>query len=355
MNKEIIKFGSYYLSNNDIKDPIEWLVLEKKGNRLFIVSKNIILFKPFNEKLQAITWEESSIRKWLNDDFLQEAFTDDEFNKIQTTRVKTSDDWNSNSNGGNATNDKIFLLSKEEILNYFELPTERLCKSLNQDEYSPWWLRNMGSGQFSTSHITSEGEFFSQNAKRDNYGIRCAMWIDLNATKDEFVMPQKKYLDFGSYYQKDDLTKEKILWRILDETDDKILVVSEKGLDCLPYYNGENVSWDESFLKHWLNHTFLQCAFNEEETLKICGEISILSANEAIKYFEDRKDRKCESTDYAVSNGAFKSSDNSSFYWLKDQGLGSCKMMVNGDGSINKNGIVGSYSNVIRPILWIKK
>ena len=66
MNKEIIKFGSYYLSNNDIKDPIEWLVLEKKGNRLFIVSKNIILFKPFNEKLQAITWEESSIRKWFS-------------------------------------------------------------------------------------------------------------------------------------------------------------------------------------------------------------------------------------------------------------------------------------------------
>ena len=348
-NKEIIKFGNYN------EKTIEWLILERNNNKLFLVSKNIISFKPFNDKLEATTWEKSSIRKWLNNDFLNDSFSLEEFNKIQTTRVKTTDDWYSNSNGGNATNDKIFLLSNEEVLKYFVSKEERICKSQDSDNNYPWWIRNMGSRQSSASYITVDGEFSSQNAKRDNYGIRCAMWIDLDAIKDEFVMPEKKYVEFGSYYQSDNASKEKILWRVLDETSDKLFLVSEKGLDSKAYYTECCVEWDESSLKTWLNDTFLKNAFNEEEVLNICGEVSILSVKEAINLFEDRVDRRCIPTDYVVNNGGYKSSDGFSFYWLRTNGDEDCKMMVNSDGSINKAGIVGKYKNIIRPVIWIRK
>ena len=107
-NKECIKFGNYYLNSKDEKEPIEWLVLDKKDNKILLVSKYLLEFKSFNEGLKATTWETSSIREWLNTSFLATAFTSLEQVKIQTTRVKTEDDWYYNTNGGNATNDKIF-------------------------------------------------------------------------------------------------------------------------------------------------------------------------------------------------------------------------------------------------------
>ena len=69
----------------------------------------------FNNKLSSTTWEKSLIRQWLNNDFINNTFNTEEYGHIQTTRVKTIDGVYNNVNGGNATDDKIFLLSVEEI------------------------------------------------------------------------------------------------------------------------------------------------------------------------------------------------------------------------------------------------
>ena len=275
--------------------------------------------------------------------------------------MKTEDDWYYNTNGGNATNDKIFLLSMEEVELYFNELDKKCCGTIYSNSLAEitsgtnanWWLRNMVSAQFKAGYVTVEGTFSSQTVTRQSIGIRCAMWVDLLATKDEYIIPKKEYIEFGKYYQSNNLDKENILWRILKREEDKVLVVSEKALDYQSMNKDGIALWNETTLKKWLNESFLQEAFTEEESKNIIGEIRLLNRFEALKYFEDRNDRKCYITDYAVSKGGYRSAEETTYYWLCTQG--ECNMMmINGDGSINRTGVAYRYANAIRPVVLIK-
>ena len=62
--------------------PIEWTILEHKGENVVLISDKILDRKPWNcteelfsEGWEHITWEDSSLRKWMNNDFYNDAFT----------------------------------------------------------------------------------------------------------------------------------------------------------------------------------------------------------------------------------------------------------------------------------------
>jgi hypothetical protein len=79
-----------------------------------VVSKNVLDYKPYNNRLQNVTWETCSLRTWLNIDFFADAFSVAESEKISTVMVPAdlNDNYHSYvSNPGNETEDKIFLLS----------------------------------------------------------------------------------------------------------------------------------------------------------------------------------------------------------------------------------------------------
>ena len=69
-----------------------------------------------------VTWEECSLRSWLNREFLSSAFGFKEQSAILVTNVDNSQTQGYNgykSNGGNNTQDMIFLLSYAEANEYF--------------------------------------------------------------------------------------------------------------------------------------------------------------------------------------------------------------------------------------------
>ena len=112
-------FGTYEQDNvtsNGAED-IEWLVLAKENNKILVISDKVLDFQPYNEKpyyetRKAITWEQCSLRKWLNDSFLNEAFSEEERALIQSTTVSVDKIPNYHyTDPGNATTDKVFLLS----------------------------------------------------------------------------------------------------------------------------------------------------------------------------------------------------------------------------------------------------
>ena len=194
MEKEVVIFGSYH------DEPLEWYILDKIDNKFLLVTKNIIDNIEFNNKLSSTTWEKSLIRQWLNNDFLNNTFTTEEYGHIQTTRVKTIDGVYNNVNGGNATDDKIFLLSVEEIEKYFPLLDSRICgvtdyaKNKLGHDNSWWWLRSMVNAQYTPAYINKDGKVASMSARNSYIGTRPAMWIDLSKTKDEYVKSQIEYL-----------------------------------------------------------------------------------------------------------------------------------------------------------------
>lgn len=125
---DIVKFGKYYQSSSKQKDAIEWIVLAQKEDTVLLLSKYILDAKPFNEELVDVTWETCSLRKWLNGDFLKEAFSESEIENILDSEIKNPSNWfplrvniggfKSNNekfvSGGNKTIDKVFFRMMEQ-------------------------------------------------------------------------------------------------------------------------------------------------------------------------------------------------------------------------------------------------
>lgn len=114
---DIIKFGHYEQDGNleNGKEEIEWEVLKVESDRVLVVSKYALDCKKYNEERTNVTWETCTLRKWLNNDFKNAAFTVEEQLFIPTVRVVTEDNPVYGTTGGNDTIDKIFCLSLEEV------------------------------------------------------------------------------------------------------------------------------------------------------------------------------------------------------------------------------------------------
>lgn len=118
-----VTFGTYPQTalGND-QTPIEWLVLARDGRQALLISRYGLDAKPYNTKLSSTTWEKCTLRTWLNDTFLNKAFSLTEQTAILTTDVDNSKQqcysgWNPSRE--NDTKDKVFLLSYAEANKYF--------------------------------------------------------------------------------------------------------------------------------------------------------------------------------------------------------------------------------------------
>ena len=121
-----VTFGSYEQDNNEAngQEPIEWLVLDyDAANNRALLSRYGLDVQPYNTEHTNVTWEECTLRTWLNGAFLNKAFVEQEQAGILLTNVDNSDSqgyngWN--TSGGNNSQDKLFLLSYAEANKYLE-------------------------------------------------------------------------------------------------------------------------------------------------------------------------------------------------------------------------------------------
>ncbi len=128
---DIVYFGKYE-QDNDVSngaEDIEWIVLAKKEDSYLVISKYALDCVPYNGTSEEVTFQASSLRSWLNDDFLNKAFTEEESNQIPTVQVAADENPNYGSNPGFETSDKIFLLSIKEAEQFFATDNARRCAS----------------------------------------------------------------------------------------------------------------------------------------------------------------------------------------------------------------------------------
>ena len=198
---DIIEFGAYEQDNDTSngKEPIEWLVLERDGNKILVISRYALDVQPYNTEYEDITWETCTLRTWLNETFLNEAFSEAEQSIIQTKEVPADRNPDHSTDPGNATKDKIFLLSINEAYEYFASDEARMCiptayaianGALTSDEFKVdgaatcwWWLRSPGDYQRSAGDVHHVGGVNSYGCGVSYAGVcvRSAMWIDLDA------------------------------------------------------------------------------------------------------------------------------------------------------------------------------
>lgn len=186
----VIKLGNYYIDDSNTREPIEWLVLEKKENKVLLISKYGIEYSAYHETDEEVTWEICDLRSWLNNDFLSNSFSEQEKNMILNTRVHTNDNSKYGTSGGNDTIDKIFLLSIEEVEKYFKNDEDKVCcvteycKEFHgcwEDHSTWWWLRSSGNDQGRAAYGFGFISYGGAHVN-DDYGcVRPALWINLKS------------------------------------------------------------------------------------------------------------------------------------------------------------------------------
>lgn len=177
-----IVFGAYEQdgdSSNGAED-IEWIVLSRDDDKVLVISKYCIEQMPFNETLAPVTWEDSTIRDWLNSSFLRTAFTSSERTQILTSSVPYPDDAEEKRIDGE-TRDEVFLLSENEVLSYLESYASRKATATEyvSTTHCYWILRTHGSVS-NVAHVDYKGHVgYYENVDR-NWWIRPAMWIEID-------------------------------------------------------------------------------------------------------------------------------------------------------------------------------
>ena len=202
----VVLFGRYE-QDNDLSngaEPIAWQVLTREGNRIFVVSVYALECLPYNtEENKTTSWEDCTLRKWLNEDFLSTAFTAEERDAIPAVEVPPGDNYiyEGEVDFGRATRDRVFCLSASELYAYLDTdgdyhnPDEGYyCEAtayaqamgaavLPSDKWGDecvYWLR--GPGHEANYAMTCDAQligYFGLVVWMTDASVRPAMWINV--------------------------------------------------------------------------------------------------------------------------------------------------------------------------------
>lgn len=193
---DCVYFGNYVqkdtnhdgkVTDEDEKEPIKWRVLsvEEDGTALLLADK-LLDKQPFDEN-GTDSWENATIRTWLNSTFLNAAFTEAEQEAIADTELEME--------SGTTVTDNIYLLSIEEVSNpeYGFHPlincesNTRKAESIRYDEEdistqlkNCWWLRSLQANgmAFYVAATGKEDEYYHDG--KSPLGIRPALRLKLS-------------------------------------------------------------------------------------------------------------------------------------------------------------------------------
>ncbi len=188
---DYLKFGRYPQNNGHTKEPIEWLVLEVNDKEALLLSRYGLDCRQYHHEWTDITWENCDLREWLNHEFLNAAFSEEEQQRIRLSEVVNDDTPEHHASGGKNTRDHVFCLSVTEAERYFKNDRERRCRPIalakahgahsGKDGYCWWWLRSPGHYQRGASFVRTDGELYSTGGvHRDDYAVRPALRLICN-------------------------------------------------------------------------------------------------------------------------------------------------------------------------------
>jgi hypothetical protein len=186
-----------------------------------------------------------------------------------------------------------------------------------------------------------------------------------------------QYVKFGSYHQNIGCYKEPIEWLVLDVCGNEALLLSRYALTFIAYNNKyEDITWENSGIREWLNYYFLEDAFSKEEQRRIKlsdvanddnpeygtsggnntqDRVFCLSIAEAEQYFLDESERLCQPTESARILYPVVDDNGGCCWWLRSSGdRQRCASFVKSRGTICKDGSSGTCGGIaVRPAIRI--
>lgn len=172
----LVRFGEYVQDSGITKTPIEWIVLDKQGGKLLLLSYRVLEFNEYNTARDADIkdFKESSLYSYLNGDFANDAFSPDELARIEGDE-----------------GDKLFILTSAEAEKYLYPDSHRTAKATrtlaalserDENENVMWWLADI-TGDGMAAYVYTDGSIREKGFALDynRVGVRTAIWVDENA------------------------------------------------------------------------------------------------------------------------------------------------------------------------------
>ncbi len=158
--------NSYTWENDNVYhyfkyEPIEWRVLQQKEGEIILVSDVILDTQKFNQKARAATWENSTLRSWLNGlgatentagidysetGFLHTAFTREEQEKLLSKE------------------DKVELLTESQATGNCRGSDYAKAMGAVQDAqgFHNWWLATSGNTELTARYVQADGTMYAK-------------------------------------------------------------------------------------------------------------------------------------------------------------------------------------------------
>lgn len=392
-NGDILTFGSWDQDGKNGGEPVSWIVLYQGVGKALVLSEKILEYQCFKngtdeDKYPRALYRDSDVRAFLNGEFYNNAFSDEEKAAILEAKITSEYKDEKYNELTYETQDKVFLLSRDETARYvcgvgtyvFGYPTQRV---LDENPYmlsdisnvpgvekaASWWLRDMGTETPKTAAYV-----YAASSQRRNYdeavynkaGVRPAMWVVYNAKELEAyekgeAQPKEDEalnkaiaalkagdkLKFGkcdkNAYNMDGY--EDIIWTVLSEDNGVLLLISDDQTGSRRFTaknadgtSPDETSWAESDLRKYLNDPKqLDTFFSPQEKAKL-----VLS--HVVSTGEDDRSGGAETDDYLfipdqkdIEQYFSSSSAGIGFkYWLRSQLMWSPRVgCVYNDGTVS--------------------
>ena len=403
---DIITVGAFEQDGNENngKEPIEWMVVTKMPGKALVVSKYVLERMPFESDadVNSVTYPDSTVRSWLNGDFYQEAFTEEEKAFIPLTNIQTAyvEDYERHTTD---SDDHVFLLSYNEVNKYIASkegslqiasPTETVKATGiyvwdNSGKENPtpgvgWMLRDSADSTYRYANVDGGGYIARDYGDdiNDRGGIRPAMWLvynkeEMDAYESDGVVPEDAELNQKlSGLQVGDKVEmgifdptsrmygnvHAIIWTVLDIQNGKALLFADGNISSLPLNDDREAGtcyWEMCSLRTYLNSDeFLDWTFMPAERAKIL--LTAVHTEDAAAWQRsggpDTEDHVFLASKeeiekyYPAKEDAALAEEN---YWLRSADFVEDYMsyVYAGSGGVGSNNAY-AYSGV-RPMMWI--
>ncbi len=155
---DVVNFGRY-----------TWYVTDKTDGICTLLCQGPVAYMPYHDTKTGITWENCSLRRWLNEDFYNSKFSDEEKAAIVTTHNTFGEaDDHYETDCGNDTDDKVYLFSYTEAV---------AISDDTRDCGIDWWLRTPGKYPYDVEYIGLRSPDTIGNYANSHMGVRPAIRV----------------------------------------------------------------------------------------------------------------------------------------------------------------------------------
>ena len=164
-----------------------WRVLAVEEGKVLLIRKYVLRKIAYNNSYNQITWQNCTLRNWLNETYYKQYFSEEEQSVILETELENKGSKKYGTRSEYNTTDRIFCLSIKEAEKYFTSEADRIAMT-EDGSIAFWWLRDVwdsdeecvASGVYS-GNICAWGHSISfyENEKGETATVRPAMWVSV--------------------------------------------------------------------------------------------------------------------------------------------------------------------------------